>query len=151
MKQASPDDIPSLVSLMEEVYAESGFPLNHARATEAFSTLLADEHLGRAWLIQSCGQNVGYLVLTLGYSMEYGGRSAFVDDLFVRQPFRRSGLASAALAELRAFCLAQGIRAVHVETGQDNAAALEVYRRIGFTATDRQLLTLKLADPSHME
>lgn len=151
MKRASPEDIPSLVSFMEEVYAESGFPLNHARAADAFATLLADEHLGCAWLIQADGQDVGYVVLTLGYSMEYGGRSAFVDDLFVRLPFRRRGLASAALAEVRTFCIAHSIRAVHVETGQDNAAALEVYRRVGFTATDRQLLTMKLADPSHAE
>jgi GNAT superfamily N-acetyltransferase len=149
MKRASPNDVPQLVAMMNEFYAESGYPLNHQRATEAFATLLADDRLGYVWFIQADGQDVGYVVLTLCYSMEYGGPNAFVDDLFVRMPFRRTGLATAALTEVRAFCAKRGVRALHVETGRDNAAGQAVYRRIGFTPTDRQLLTLQLTNPTH--
>jgi GNAT superfamily N-acetyltransferase len=151
MRKASPDDVQQLVTMMNEFYAEGGYPLNHQRATEAFETLLADDRLGYVWFIQSDGQNVGYVVLTLCYSMEYGGLSAIVDDLFVRLPFRRAGLATGALAKVRDFCTKRGVRAMHVETGRDNAAAQAVYRRAGFTHTDRQLLTLRLANPTHEE
>ncbi len=149
MKPATPNDVPQLVALMEESYAESSFPLNRQRATEAFANLLADDRLGQVWLIQSGDQAIGYVVLTLCYSMEYGGRSAFVDDLFVRPSFRNAGLAAAALAEVKAVCAGRGIRAIHVETGGENGAAHAVYRRAGFTETDRQLLALKLASPTH--
>ena len=44
-----------------------------------------------------------------------------------------------------------GVRAIHVETGRDNAAAQAVYRRAGFAHTDRQLLTLRLAKATHEE
>ena len=37
MRTASLKDIPRLVALMAEFYAEGGFQLNHARATEAFA------------------------------------------------------------------------------------------------------------------
>jgi GNAT superfamily N-acetyltransferase len=83
-------------------------------------------------------------------SMEYGGIIAFVDDLFVQRPFRRAGLGAAALAEVRDFCASRGVRAIFVETGQDNVAAQAVYRRAGFVNTDRQLLMLKLAEPTHV-
>jgi ribosomal protein S18 acetylase RimI-like enzyme len=66
-------------------------------------------------------------------------------------PFRRLGLGTAALGEVRAFCTQRGVRAIHVETGRDNAGAQAVYRRIGFMQTDRQLLTLRLANPTHEE
>ncbi len=46
MRRASPDDIPLLVELMAGFYAESGYALNHARAVEAFASILADERLG---------------------------------------------------------------------------------------------------------
>ena len=151
MKRASPNDVQQLVTMMEEFYAEGGYPLNHERVAKAFATLLADERLGYVWFIQANGQDVGYVVLTLCYSMEYGGPNAFVDDLFVRLPFRRAGLGTAALTEVRAFCAKQGIRAIHVETGRDNIAAQAVYRRVGFTQTDRQLLALRLANPTHEE
>src|SRR6187402_1062264 len=72
MKRASPSDIQQLVMMMDEFYAEGGYPLNHQRATEAFATLLADDRRGYVWFIQTDSQNVGYVVLTLCYSMEYG-------------------------------------------------------------------------------
>jgi GNAT superfamily N-acetyltransferase len=149
MKKASPSDVQKLVTLMAEFYVEGGYRLNHQRAAEAFATLLGDDRLGHVWFIQADGRDVGYVVLTLCYSMEYGGLSAFVDDLFVRVPYRRAGLGTAALTHVRSFCAKNGVRAIHVETGRDNHAAQKVYSRIGFTHTDRQLLGLRLASPTH--
>jgi len=149
MRNASLADVGQLVDLMAEFYAESDYPLHRQRATEAFTTLLSDDRLGHVWLIQADTQDVGYVVLTLGYSMEYGGRDAFVDDLFVQAAYRGAGLGTAAVAEVRAFCAHLGVRALHLEVGRDNAPAHAVYRRAGFKSTDRQLLTLRLAEPTH--
>ena len=150
MRKALPNDIQRLVAFMAEFYAEGGYPLNRRRATEAFAALLADDRLGHVWLIQSDSLDVGHVVLTLCFSVEYGGLIAFVDDLFVQAPFRRAGLGTAALAGVRDFCAERGVRALFVETGPDNAAAQAVYRRAGFVNTDRQLLALRLADPTHV-
>jgi GNAT superfamily N-acetyltransferase len=150
MRKASPDDIPRLVAFMAEFYAEADYPLNRGRAAEAFAALLADERLGHVWLIEKDSEAVGHLIVTLWFSMEYGGLIAFVDDLFVRRPFRRAGLGAAALAEARAFCARLGIRAILVETGHDNEPAQAVYRRSGFELTERLRLTLRLADPTHV-
>ena len=144
MRPAAPEDISLLVTLMTEFYAEAATPLNATRAAQAFALLIADDGLGKAWLIQSGTDDVGYLVLTFSYSMEFGGRTAFLDDLFIQAPFRGAGLGTAALQEVRAFCLEQGVRAIHLETGRDNAAAHALYQRAGFKVTDRQLLTLVL-------
>ncbi len=147
MRKASPEDVDRLVQLMDEFYAEAAYKLNHRRAAKAFAALLADKRLGQIWFIQSGTLDVGYLVLTFCFSMEYGGPSAILDDFFIQAPFRGRGLGTAALGELRAFCQKHGIRAVNVETGHDNATAQAVYRRAGFVNTNRQLMTLKLAKP----
>ncbi len=149
VRDATPSDRALLVELMAEFYAESGYPLNRQRAEVAFSELLADPGLGRVWLIEDSPGPVGYVVLTLGYSMEYGGRDAFVDDLFIRQGFRGKGSGTLALHSVRAACRDLGIRALHLEVGRENGAAQALYRRAGFKDTDRQLLTLRLADPTH--
>lgn len=149
MRIAVPEDVDRLVALMDEFYAAAGYKLNHQRASRAFGALLADERLGRIWLIGSGSSPVGYLVLTFCFSMEYGGLSAILDDFFIQEPFRGRGLGKAALAEVRSFCEGYGVRAINVETGFDNAVAQTVYRRTGFVNTDRQLMTLKLAQPSH--
>ena len=146
MRPAALADIPLLVALMTEFYSESATPLDATRAAEAFDALLADDRLGKVWLIQAGDDDVGYAVVTFSYSMEFGGRNGFLDDLFIQRAFRGAGLGTEALAEVRAFCLERGVRALHLETGRDNGAAQALYRRAGFKITDRQLLTLVLSD-----
>ena len=150
LRRAGSDDLHQLVAMMAEFYSGSPYTLNPRRAAEAFAPLLADDRWGYVWFILGDAETVGYVVVTLGYGMEYGGPSAVVDDFFIRPAFRGAGLGKAALAEVSAFCAAHGVRAIHVETGDDNPRALAVYRRVGFVETNRVHLTLKLAEPTHV-
>ncbi len=54
-------------------------------ARGALEVLVGDETLGRVWVICAAGAAIGYVVLTLGYSLEYGGRDACIDELYVRE------------------------------------------------------------------
>jgi ribosomal protein S18 acetylase RimI-like enzyme len=149
LRPATLVDRSLLVELMTEFYAESQYALDARRADEVFRRLLIEPTLGRVWLLESEALVAGYVVLTLGYSMEYGGRDAFIDDLFIRPAFRGKGLGRSALAEVRSAALSLGVRALHLEVGRDNSAAQALYRRAGFEDSGRQLLTLRLADPTH--
>ena len=149
MREAVLGDVRTLVELMTEFYAESDYVLDWARANAAFTVLLSDPRLGRVWLIERAAAEVGYVVVTFVYGMEYGGLMAFVDDFFVRPTFRDSGLGTAALAAARDACSLLGLRAMSVEVAGDNDPALAVYRRAGFEMTDRRLMILALAAPTH--
>ena len=145
------DDIPTLIDLMAEFYAESGFPLPAANARAAFTSLLADTRLGGAWIARTNdGEPIGHVVLTLCFSMEYGGLRGFVDDLFVRPVSRGRGVAATLLETVVADCTARGVRALHVEVGPDNGIAQRVYARSGFVGSGHTLLTRALAPPLHV-
>ena len=58
---------------------------------------------------------IGYLVLTIGYSLERGGRDAFIDELYVRAERRGRGLGALAVATAEAAARRLGVRAVHLE------------------------------------
>ncbi len=149
MRKALPEDGRLLVEMMAEFYGEANYSLNRPRAEDAFAAILADDRLGSVWLIEASAQIVGYLVLTTCFSMEYGGRIAFLDDFYIRPAFRGIGIGTKSLAEARNYCLRHNYRAVSVEVSRTNAAGQRVYRRTGFGETDRQLLTMRLADPTH--
>jgi GNAT superfamily N-acetyltransferase len=149
MRKASLIDVQQLVTMMAEFYSDSPYTLNPRRATDAFTALLADERLGHVWFIQRNSEDVGYVVVTLCHSMTFGGMAAVVDDFFIQPAFRGAGLGKAAMEEVRSYCVSHGVRAIHVETGRDNAAALAVYRRAGFVDTDLAHLTVGLAEPTH--
>src|SRR4051812_24823980 len=147
---AGPADIPTLIDLMAEFYAESGFPLPVANAGRAFGALLADPRLGAAWIGRTQDDEpTGHVVLTVCYSMEYGGLRGFIDDLFVRPVARGQGVAAALLDAVIADCGVRGVRALHVEAGPENAVAQRVYARSGFVDRGHTFLTRPLAAPLH--
>lgn len=145
-RTAEPNDVTLLVDLMAEFYTESDYPLDRETARAAFEELLGDASLGRVWILMSDREPAGYVVLTLGYSMEYGGRDVFVDDPFVRPQHRGQGLGHVALDAVLAECRERSVRAVHLEVGADNRAARELYHRFGFRDHDRLLLTRGLGE-----
>ena len=146
---ATTADLAMLVDLMTDFYRESAFTLQPDSARVAFERLLADPALGRIWICEQDGEAAGYIVLTVGFSMEYGGRDAFVDDLFVRPPFRGRGLGKQLLDTLIAECRRRDVRALHLEVDRANDRGHALYRSRGFVDNDRQLLTMKLARAIH--
>lgn len=143
------DDVPVLVDLMSAFYAEGGYTLPRPAAARAFSTILRDARLGRIWLVDDGDRAVGYVVVTVGFSMEYGGLRGFVDDFFVSPAARNRGLGAAALRDIRAACLESGLCALLVETGPSDHPARSLYARAGFVETGRVFLTQALAPPLH--
>jgi GNAT superfamily N-acetyltransferase len=149
IRAAQQEDLPVLVALMAEFYGEAGYPLPREAAASAFATLLNDPRLGRVWLVQAESVAVGYLVLTVAFSMEFGGLRGFIDDFFVLPTARGRGYGGAALAAVRQACGQLGIRSLLVETGGEGHAARRLYARAGFEENGRVFLTQPLAPPLH--
>jgi GNAT superfamily N-acetyltransferase len=147
IRLATLTDVDALVRMMRQFYAESNFSLSEQSASRAFEALLDDSRLGQVWMIEHDCHPAGFVVLTVSFSMEYGGLRGFVDDFFVAPQYRNRGLGHAALEEVKRACRRRGVRALMVETGPDNDAALNAYRRAGFVDSGHCLLTLPLAEP----
>jgi ribosomal protein S18 acetylase RimI-like enzyme len=142
LRRASARDIPALLEMQERYYGEDGYDFDSVAAREAWSALLEDERLGRVWVAELAGgERVAYLVLTLGFSLEYLGRDAFVDELYVMPAWRRRGLGRRALEIASAACAELDVRALHLEVERDKPGALALYRERGFQDRGRLLLT----------
>jgi GNAT superfamily N-acetyltransferase len=151
MRLATTEDLDTLLDLMTDFYAESGYVVDRPHAAAAHAALFADPRLGRIWLIEQDADVVGHVVVTFVFGMEYGGLMAVVDDFYIRPAWRHAGIGTAALAKVRDLCAGLGVRAMSVEVGHQNVVAQAVYRRIGFSAADRLLMKLRLDHPTHVE
>ena len=81
---------------MKDFYAEAGYDLDEREAAASFSDLLSQAALGSAWIAFAGAKAIGHAVLTVRYTMEHGGLSGYIDDLFVVPGYRRhaSGIRS---------------------------------------------------------
>ena len=147
IRPAGLSDVDTLVAMMRTFYEESGYPMDEGRARANFTELVGDAALGRILVAEGPRGPAAYLVLTFGYSMEFGGRDAFVDDLYVTPPFRGAGNGRALLAAALAECRRRGVRAVHLEVAETNRRALSLYEDAGFRGNaDRRLMTVRLGE-----
>jgi GNAT superfamily N-acetyltransferase len=138
---ARASDAELLVELMGEFYACEHLEFEARAARAALEQILRDRRFGVVHLIRVGEEAAGYFVLTFGFSLEFGGRDAFVDELYLREKFRGHGLGKASLELAVEVCRAEGIRALHLEVDRVNTRAQGVYRRAGFRDHDRYLLT----------
>lgn len=130
--------------MMRGYYAEDGYPFSEAESRRALASLLANPHVGRLWVADENERVVGYLAVTLGFSLEYRGRDAFVDELFLEEASRGRGLGGEALALAEAYCRELDVRALHLEVERHRGAAREIYIGAGFEEHDRHRMTKML-------
>jgi diamine N-acetyltransferase len=144
IRAANAGDLETLVALMRDFYLEDADPFVEEESRTAFAALLAEPSWGRLWLAQQGTSAVGYVVLTLGFSMEFGGRDAFIDDLYVTSSHRGQGIGGALITACEQACKDLGIRALHLEVRSTNPAT-SLYRRLGFRDHEHRLMTKRLA------
>jgi len=131
---------------MGALYDEDGStPLREDAAETALRGLLAAPDRGLVWVIEQAGEAAGYLVLTWGYSLEFHGRDAFIDELYLAPRYRGAGLGRQAVEWAEDACRAHGAGAVHLEVEMDNERAHALYRRSGFAERGLRLMTKRLS------
>jgi GNAT superfamily N-acetyltransferase len=112
-RPATAADEPILFELMREFYRHERMAWDEAAARGALHGVLADASRGRALLIELGAAVAGYLVVCFGWSLEFQGRDAFVDELYVREAFRGQGSARAR-SRLPQICVARAACALSI-------------------------------------
>ncbi|MCI0693638.1 GNAT family N-acetyltransferase [candidate division KSB1 bacterium] len=130
---------------MREFYDYDHLPFDEPAARQALENILQDHALGRVWLIQDGEQAIGYVVLTLGYSLEYHGRDAFVDEIYISASHRGKGIGTQIIQFLEEVCRNLEVQALHLEVERANTKAQAFYHKVGFEDHDRYLLTKRMA------
>jgi GNAT superfamily N-acetyltransferase len=119
---AAESDTAALLKFMAAYYAFDGHGFDEQKARVALTTLLRDPDLGCVWLIRDGEVPVGYVVICFSYSLEWLGRDAFVDEFYLLPEYRGRGWVV-----------------------RQNAAALQVYRKLGFKDRESTFLSKWIA------
>jgi GNAT superfamily N-acetyltransferase len=109
------------VTLREEDLARDGFGEN-----PRFRALIAE------W----DGRPAGYALFWEYYST-WAGRGMFLEDLFVREAFRRHGIGTALLAAVARIAVDEHCYGIHWEVLDWNEKAIALYKQLGATFRDQ--------------
>ncbi len=141
IRAATPADIAVVLPMMREFYAHERLPYEESRQERLLSQLIAEPRCGRLVVLEDAGTITGYMVLGFGFSVEFGGRDALLDELFVKPEFRGRGIGTRVIEAAVEICRSEGIEAIHLEADHANVGAHELYLRLGFKDHPRHLMT----------
>ena len=140
---ANPTHLPHLLAMQKDFYAIDNYPFSAEKAEPVLRHFLATPALGTIWMIKTeeSPTIMGYVALTFCYSFEFGGRIAFLDELFLKTEYRHQGLGSQVLAYVLEQAQQLGLRVLHLEAERHNQAGKALYHKFGFRDHDRHLMT----------
>jgi GNAT superfamily N-acetyltransferase len=137
----SDQELPALLEMMREFYAQQEMRFDEPAASRAVTSALNDPGLAQIYLIFRGTELAGYFALTFCFSLEFHGRFALFDEIYLREPYRRQKLGKAVVAFTEDLCRKAGVKALRLEVGLENHGAQSLYRATGFKVDERNLMT----------
>lgn len=146
LRPATAADLSALLPMMTRFNRGEGIDWDAERGAAPLRRLLAEPELGRVTLFcqRQDATPIGYAVVTYGYDLEFGGRDAFLTEMYLEPAARGQGIGHSALAQLLMETRAAGAGALHLQVRADNPAAQRLYRAAGFVGTTRLFLSRDL-------
>ena len=137
-------DIEVITQMMQDFYAIDNYPMDVEVAKNLFQEFISNEHLGKSWMIYSENEIVGYIILTFIFSFEYGGKIAFVDELFIKETARGKGIGKEAIQFIQREVPKLSLKLLYLEVEPHNENAQKLYLAHDFEFHNRKLMKYKV-------
>ena len=137
-------DIETIVLLMQDFYAIDNYPIDLKVSRSLFKEFIANENLGKAWLILNEDEIVGYVILTFIFSFEYQGKIAFLDELYLTKQARGKGIGGQTVSFVKDKSTELGLKLIYLEIENHNQNAQKLYIANGFELHNRKLMAHKI-------
>jgi GNAT superfamily N-acetyltransferase len=135
---ASSADQALVLRLLADQFRALGNPLPEARLAGAVAGVLEDGSRGTLLLARLGGRPIGVAYLSYQWTLEHGGKIAWLEELFVEPESRAQGLGGRLLKVACDHAHAAGCAAIDLELEAAHPRAASLYARAGFRALQRK-------------
>ena len=136
IRQAVPDDLEALLSLLTGFSEEAGTNFGREHLLAGLEPLLSNQGLGLVFVAELDIVLVGYAVIGWGWGIESGGKEALIDEVFVLKNHRSQGIGAKMLSEVMTQLGRHNTKAVFLETEAQNPNSRKLYQHLGFETED---------------
>jgi len=143
LRPATLADVPALLPRSRALQDHEGIEISDEALDSAMRVMLADSSLGCVFVIKDGGRDVGYAFIAYSFDLEFGGREAWLTELFIDDAVRGRGAGAFALAAIESELRARGVHAYHLQVREENPA-LRLYERAGMNRVPRLIMSKKL-------
>lgn len=137
LRLADENDLEQVLTYVRAYHQFEGVAHSEGDAAFAVRPLLGQSSLGRIWLIYTGTQSIGHIAICFGYSIEFSGRDAIIDEMYIVPEHRGKGFGKQVLAKVKSEAALLGVKALHLEVARSNEPAQRLYQAAGFESRER--------------
>ncbi len=131
IRKIRPSDKKIFLELSKDFYASDVVFRNIPEKfhSDAFDELMRSDEYAECYIFEDSGQVVGYALLAKTYSREAGGKTVWIEELYVLPQFRGKGIGRSFFDYLYKNSPAARYR---LEVEPENEKAIKLYKEEGF-------------------
>jgi ribosomal protein S18 acetylase RimI-like enzyme len=135
VRPIAPGHLDALLALCREhaAYEKADFR-EDGQVERWHSALFAEQAVLHGWMATDGEEPCGFMTVTIDYATWSAKPFAYMDCLYLREPYRGMGLGRAFLDRLREFAIAHRCGWAEWQTPEDNELGVGFYRRMGARA-----------------
>lgn len=137
IQAATAADRDLVIDLLSAQLREHHIPIPAMELAAAVDGVLQRPERGTLLVAVVDGLSVGVAYLSFTWSLEHGGKTAWLEELYVAPDHRDKGIGQTLLTAVCAHAREQGCAAVDLEVDATHQRAAHLYAREGFHPLDR--------------
>jgi GNAT superfamily N-acetyltransferase len=141
---ATEEDVADVASLLGVQLDEHGIDMPRDAVVRALHGIVTRPERGRVLVARKDGLAVGFAVLPFTWTVEHGGLSAWLDEVYVIPELREHGVGTKLLLVAMEVVRADGCIAIDLEVDADHARVESLYLRYGFRLLPRKRFARRL-------
>lgn len=143
LRLATSDDVALLLPRSRALQEHEGIDISDQKLEAALRVMLERPDLGCVFVIEMDSKDVGYSFLSFSYDLEFGGREAWLTEIYIDDSVRGYGAGTFAMQAIEQELKARDVLAVHLQVRAENPA-LRLYQRMGFHEVPRLIMSKRL-------
>ena len=132
-RRAASTDLEGLLPMVRDFHAHEGIALPDEDRRRAVAEALATPDRAAILVAEGALGLQGYGVVAFSVSVEFGGRTAIVDELYVDPHLRGRGIGTGLLEKAQRLAELSGAKALLLEVADVNPEAARLYQARGFS------------------
>ncbi len=133
LRKIKADDREEFFTMSRDFYicGAAHAPIPEENRLNFWNEVLSGEFIN-GYIIECDDEVVGYALIAYYASQEFGGKTAFFDELYIKPAMRRRGIGK----KIFEFVEKSGAVACRLEVEKTNTRALKLYRALGYEEFD---------------
>jgi len=136
IREATEADFPAILSLIKEL---ADFEKAPEKVTNSVEQMNREKDLFRCFVAETESKEIAGMALYFFAYYTWVGKSLYLEDLYIKEQYRRNKVGTALLRKIFEVASAEGCQRVRWQVLNWNKSAIEMYRKSGAELDDEWL------------